>query len=228
MHPYPTKPFTMEEYTLTFTIRAVLFQNAGPHNWLCLCVYYSCKLNPAEKNYDVWDKDLLGIKTAFEEWRHLLEGAWFPGQVLTDHKNWIDIFNWPVILINIRSVGHFSLPGLISSLFTALGHEMGRQMAFLTRKNTPRWTWFPEILWYYLCNYNQGFHVPYSDTTPKRPSNGKICQTLDTSDTLVSFDFHLHDGVLYHGKCLYIPEGQNTQSIQNMPWNASGQAFWLL
>lgn len=49
--------------------------------------FYSCKLTPVEQNYDVFDKEVLAIKAAFEEWWHLLEGTKFPVQVLTDHKN---------------------------------------------------------------------------------------------------------------------------------------------
>ncbi|XP_048026178.1 uncharacterized protein LOC125255188 [Megalobrama amblycephala] len=44
-------------------------------------------LNPAEVNYDIGDRELLAVKLALEEWRHWLEGANHPFQVLTDHKN---------------------------------------------------------------------------------------------------------------------------------------------
>ncbi|KAL0187811.1 hypothetical protein M9458_014910, partial [Cirrhinus mrigala] len=42
---------------------------------------------PAERNYDIGNRELLAIKLALEEWRHWLEGANFPFQVITDHKN---------------------------------------------------------------------------------------------------------------------------------------------
>jgi hypothetical protein len=42
---------------------------------------------PAERNYDIFDKEPLAIIWAFKEWRHLLEGSEEPIQVLTDHKN---------------------------------------------------------------------------------------------------------------------------------------------
>ncbi|KAK3537964.1 hypothetical protein QTP70_024792 [Hemibagrus guttatus] len=38
-------------------------------------------------NYDVGNRELLAIKAALEEWRHRLEGARHPFQVLTDHRN---------------------------------------------------------------------------------------------------------------------------------------------
>ncbi|KAI4905114.1 hypothetical protein NFI96_020918 [Prochilodus magdalenae] len=45
------------------------------------------RLTPAERNYDVGDRELLAIKLALEEWRHWLEGAEHPFVVWTDHKN---------------------------------------------------------------------------------------------------------------------------------------------
>ncbi|CAJ0922866.1 unnamed protein product [Ranitomeya imitator] len=43
--------------------------------------------SPAERNYDVGNRELLAMKWAFEEWRHWLEGAKHRVVVLTDHKN---------------------------------------------------------------------------------------------------------------------------------------------
>lgn len=49
--------------------------------------YFSRKLSPTERNYDVGDRELLAIKLTLEEWRHWLKGAEHPFVVLTDHKN---------------------------------------------------------------------------------------------------------------------------------------------
>ncbi|CAJ0945591.1 unnamed protein product [Ranitomeya imitator] len=46
------------------------------------------KFSPAERNYDVGNREL-AMKWAFEEWRHWLEGAKHRVVVLTDHKNLI-------------------------------------------------------------------------------------------------------------------------------------------
>ena len=48
--------------------------------------YFSRKLSPAECNYEIYDKELLAIVSAFEYWRPELEGTELPIQVLTDHK----------------------------------------------------------------------------------------------------------------------------------------------
>ncbi len=44
----------------------------------------------AERNYDIYDKELLAIVRALEEWRHHLEGADERFEIWTDHKNLID------------------------------------------------------------------------------------------------------------------------------------------
>ncbi|XP_075473251.1 uncharacterized protein LOC142504012 [Ascaphus truei] len=41
----------------------------------------------AERIYDIGNKELLAIKAAFSEWRHLLEGGNHPITVFTDHRN---------------------------------------------------------------------------------------------------------------------------------------------
>lgn len=51
------------------------------------CAYYSRKLTSAERNYEVGDRELLAIKLALEEWRHLFERAHHLFLVLTDHRN---------------------------------------------------------------------------------------------------------------------------------------------
>ena len=48
--------------------------------------FFSWKLTPAECNYEIYDKELLAIISAFEHWRPELEGTEHPIQVLTDHK----------------------------------------------------------------------------------------------------------------------------------------------
>ncbi len=49
--------------------------------------FFSHRLTPAEHNYDVGNRELLGIRLALGEWRHWLEGASVPFIVWTDHSN---------------------------------------------------------------------------------------------------------------------------------------------
>ena len=49
--------------------------------------FHSQTFKDAETNYDVHDKELMAIYDAFKRWRHYLEGAGTPIDVVTDHRN---------------------------------------------------------------------------------------------------------------------------------------------
>ena len=49
--------------------------------------YFSTHIAPAECNYNIYDKELLIIICAFEEWRPELESVAEQVQIITDHKN---------------------------------------------------------------------------------------------------------------------------------------------
>ncbi|KAK3556521.1 hypothetical protein QTP70_008291 [Hemibagrus guttatus] len=86
-HPDPDLPFVVEVDASSSGLGAVLSQRHGEPVKLHPCAFYSRKLTTAEANYDVGNRELLAIKAALEEWRHWLEGARHPFQVLTDHRN---------------------------------------------------------------------------------------------------------------------------------------------
>jgi hypothetical protein len=54
---------------------------------LHLVAYFSKKHSPAECNYEIYDKELMAIVCAFEEWRPELQSVINPIRVLSDHKN---------------------------------------------------------------------------------------------------------------------------------------------
>ncbi|KAL0168445.1 hypothetical protein M9458_036667, partial [Cirrhinus mrigala] len=86
-HPDPERPFIVEVDASSTGVGAVLSQRQGEPGKTFPCAYFSHKLTPAERNYDVGNRELLAIKLALEEWRHWLEGAKHPFTVLTNHKN---------------------------------------------------------------------------------------------------------------------------------------------
>lgn len=49
--------------------------------------FFSASLQPAEINYNIYDRELLAIVRAFRHWHHHLLGAHFPITVLTNHNN---------------------------------------------------------------------------------------------------------------------------------------------
>ena len=49
--------------------------------------YFSARHSAQECNYEIYDKELLAIVKALEEWRPELQGTQEPFEVITDHKN---------------------------------------------------------------------------------------------------------------------------------------------
>ncbi|KAK3507071.1 hypothetical protein QTP70_003881 [Hemibagrus guttatus] len=84
---HPDPDFVVEVDASSSGLGAILSQRHGEPGKLHPCAFYSRKLTAAEANYDVGNRELLAIKAALEEWRHWLEGARHPFQVLTDHRN---------------------------------------------------------------------------------------------------------------------------------------------
>ncbi|KAI3638678.1 hypothetical protein MIR68_003176 [Amoeboaphelidium protococcarum] len=86
MHPNEEKPFIVETDSSDFAIAGVLSQY-DENGELRPVAFYSRQMIPAERNYEIYDKELLAIHECFKEWRHFLQGADHQVTVLSDHKN---------------------------------------------------------------------------------------------------------------------------------------------
>ena len=81
-----SKPFILECDSSDYATGAVLSQkldNGEVHP----VAFYSKSLNNAERNYDIYDKELLAVVRALGNWRHYLEGGQHSTDIITDHKN---------------------------------------------------------------------------------------------------------------------------------------------
>ncbi|WAR55033.1 hypothetical protein PtB15_4B652 [Puccinia triticina] len=85
----PYKPFILECDCSDFALGAVLSQVCNKDKELHPVVYLSRSLVQEEKNYEIFDKELLAIVAAFKEWRQHLEGNphRLTAIVYTDHRN---------------------------------------------------------------------------------------------------------------------------------------------
>ena len=84
--PNKNKPFSIESDASKFATGVILRQ-ADSNGDMHPCAYLSKSFNSAERNYEIYDRELLGIVRALTEWRHYLEGSPYPVEVLSDHKN---------------------------------------------------------------------------------------------------------------------------------------------
>ena len=85
-HFDPDKECVVETNAFDYVSGAVLSQ-PDPKGVLHPVAYMSKRYLPAECNYKVYDKELLPIVRAFEEWRVELEGFPEPIKVVSDYKN---------------------------------------------------------------------------------------------------------------------------------------------
>ncbi|ESK87517.1 reverse transcriptase-rnase h-integrase [Moniliophthora roreri MCA 2997] len=81
-----SKPFIIEADASKWAMGAVLKQKGADGEWHP-CGYLSKSLSPTERNYEIYDRELLAIYRALMEWRHYLMGGKFKVVVLSDHKN---------------------------------------------------------------------------------------------------------------------------------------------
>ena len=84
--PDHTKPFQIKCDASKYVSGAVLTQldsNGNRHP----CAYISRTFSPTERNYEIYDRELLAIIRALEEWHHYIQGSPHMTTVLSDHKN---------------------------------------------------------------------------------------------------------------------------------------------
>ena len=80
------KQFELEVDASLFAVGAVLFQRDEEGRRRPIS-YFSQALNPAERNYDIWDREFLAMIRGLKHNRHLLVGSPHKVIVLTDHEN---------------------------------------------------------------------------------------------------------------------------------------------
>ena len=82
---YPDRKTLIETDPGAFAIGFIISQCLGKRRHPV--AFHSRKLNNAEGNYEIHDKELLAILEALREWKHYLLGEGHPVTVYTDHQN---------------------------------------------------------------------------------------------------------------------------------------------
>ena len=85
--PDPGRQFIVEVDASDTGIGAVLSQRVKEDPQVHPVAFLSRRFTPAERNYNVGNRELLAVHAALVEWRHWLEGAQHPVLIWTDHKN---------------------------------------------------------------------------------------------------------------------------------------------
>ena len=80
------KPFAIATDASKDASGGILLQADSNGEWHP-CSYLSQSFSPAERNYDIYDRELLAVIRGLKTWKHYLWGSPFPVKVFTDHKN---------------------------------------------------------------------------------------------------------------------------------------------
>ena len=80
----PELPTRVEVDASGFATGGILSQKHSDGRWHPV-VYCSQSMSKEERNYEIYDQEMLGTIRALEDWRHFLEGL--PFELVTDHKN---------------------------------------------------------------------------------------------------------------------------------------------
>ena len=78
--------FRIEADSSDFATGAILSQKQVDGKWKPVA-FISHALNPTERNYKIYDKEMLAIMRALSDWRQYLLGAREVFEIHTDHKN---------------------------------------------------------------------------------------------------------------------------------------------
>ena len=84
--PDQTKPFQIECDASKWASGAVLTQldiNGDRHP----CAFISRTFSPTKRNYEIYDRELLSVIRALQEWRHYIQGSNHEMIIYSDHKN---------------------------------------------------------------------------------------------------------------------------------------------
>jgi len=132
MSPQDLEPFQVEADSSDFATGAVLSQQSTADGKWHPVVFYSKSLSSVEQNYKIHNKEMLAIIRALEEWRHFLEGATYPVEIWTDHKN-LEYFMMAKKLNRRQARWSLHLARFDFLLHHCLGRTMGKPDALLRR-----------------------------------------------------------------------------------------------
>uniref|UniRef100_A0A0W0FEH4 Reverse transcriptase domain-containing protein n=1 Tax=Moniliophthora roreri TaxID=221103 RepID=A0A0W0FEH4_MONRR len=83
----PMKLAEIAEWEAPTTVKGAVLRQKGPDGELHPCGYISHAFTLTERNYEIYDRELLAIVNALKVWQHYLLGAPHLVTILSDHKN---------------------------------------------------------------------------------------------------------------------------------------------
>jgi hypothetical protein len=209
VQPNVGKEFFLECDASDFATGAILSQQ-GEDSKLHPVAYLSKSLSPAERNYDIFNKELLAVIRALKEWCHLLEGSKILVKILTDHKN-LEYFQtkkdlnqrqarWMAILAdyNYRIVYR---PGAQNQKADILSRRIELKEEAKGGGEAP--VLIPPELFISAIQTDSDLNDMIRDTLYDDKSVQKILKSLEEGVAVKGWQ--LDNGLLHYHGCIYVP-----------------------
>ena len=211
-HIKQREPFWVETDASDFAVGCVLSQG-DPEGDLQPCAYYSRSLTDAERNYCIYEKELLAIKVALETWRPYLEGSPHCITVMTDHKG-LEFLSSANVMNQRHARWHLFFrrfdfiikyrPGSTNSLADALSrrpdYHPETEDSELEKPVEP--ILMPNVV--VLATSTKPTLNPFSDRTLKALKHDPYYQSYINAD---KSPFTLIDGIPHFQNRMYVPDG---------------------
>ena len=84
--PDLNKEFKVEADASNYATGGVLSMKCSDELWR-LVAFISKSLSDTERNYKIYNKEILAVVRCLEVWRHFLEGTTIKFEIWIDHKN---------------------------------------------------------------------------------------------------------------------------------------------
>ena len=78
------RPTRIETDASNFATGGILSQKQDDGKWHPIA-YRSSLMSPEERNYPIYDREMLGLVCCLEDWHHFVEGLPIPFEVVMDH-----------------------------------------------------------------------------------------------------------------------------------------------
>ena len=187
------------------------------------CAYLSQTFSPAERNYDIYDRELLAVIHALDHWCHYLQGTQHPITLLTNHKN-LTYFHQPqklshrqarwMMFLQDFDLHFLHIPGSAMGPADALSHLSDPD----TSTDNANVVLLPDDLFIYAIDV--ALLDKITSSTPSDPLVLDALHGLSTGSPLFPHssltDWSFSDSKLYFKNCLYIPPAAHHDLVSSV------------
>lgn len=204
-HFRPEMQSIVETDASNYALGAILSQR-DEEGRLHPVAFFARSLSKAERNYEIYDKELLGIVEAMKHWRTQLEGSDQPVIINTDHKN-LEYFTSTKVLNQPQARWSELLARYNFRIKYIAGHS--NKADALSRRSDLKPVDAVEASPALLPS---ALFVSMASQSLPMASDLRLCypkDALTTMDNPQGLELQERDGLVYQGTRIYIPPSQH-------------------